>query len=462
MKITVLGAAETVTGSRYLVETDKSKVLIDCGLFQGKRELRERNWTNPPFDPSKITAVILIHAHIVHTGYLPRLWNLGFRGKVYTTYATEKLLGLILRDSAKLQEEEANYANKVGSSKHKPALPLYTSKDVEEVLRLVVSAPREKIITDIQGIQFQYTRSGHILGASSVILESGGRRVTFSGDLGRYSAPLIPDPKPTLFGDLLFVESTYGDRLHQDQDPEAHFLKLIKESMVRGGPIMIPAFSVGRSQTLLYYIAKFEREGLIPTIPVFVDSPMAIEASKLYHQFNYDDDEEVSGVVKSKVIPIETRDLHFCQSVDQSKAINKERGPRIIIAGSGMVNGGRILHHIKQNISDPSATVLFVGFQSPGTRGDLIQKGEGDVKIYGELHKINAHVETISGFSAHGDQAELLRWFDQSKDNSAGNLPRQILTIHGELERVTKFANKLADTYKLNARPAKMYEEIDL
>lgn len=457
LRLTFCGAAQTVTGSRFLLEFDNHKVLIDCGLFQGKKELRLRNWEKPPFEPRELSAIVLTHAHIDHTGYLPLVVKQGFKGPIYCTEATGDLLNLLLPDSAHLQEEEAKYANAHGTSRHRPARPLYNVADSKASLAQLRPLKRGVPTTVVPKMVVTSTCAGHILGSVCLSVDIGGRRLTFSGDIGRYDSPLLPDPQPLDFGDILLVESTYGNRLHGTVNQDAELARIIKEGMQRGGPIIIPAFAIGRTQHLLYTIAQLERQGAIPELPVFVDSPMAIDATNIYRDYKHDYDEEAKQLIRAGETPLLTARTTFCPKVEQSKELNYLKGPRIVIAASGMVNGGRVLHHMLNWLDKEETTVLFVGFQAEGTRGQIIQSGAKEVKVFGKNVPVRAKIESISGFSAHGDRDELLRWLSSCRGS-----PKIVRVIHGEPEPSKAFAGALKEKFRWAAEPAKYLETIEI
>ncbi len=455
VRLKFLGAARTVTGSKYLVQSGGRKILVDAGIFQGEKELRLRNWDNPPFNPAEIDAIVLTHAHIDHTGYLPLLVRRGFSGPIYCTAATAELTPILLADSAHLQEEEARWANDHGTSKHKPALPLYNRRDADGVRPLLRSVRRDVPTKLFDGIHVTYACAGHILGACSVNLDIGGKRITFSGDIGRYDAPLLPDPQGVDVGSVLLIESTYADKHHSAADTGGEIAQIVKQVVEKRGPLIIPAFAVGRTQTLLYYLAELERAGRIPELPVFIDSPMASDVTALYRRHEADLDPDSRRLVESDLSPFLTRRTTFTRTVSESKSINEVKDARIIIAASGMVNGGRVLHHLARAISSERTTVLFVGFQAEGSRGRLIQSGADSIKIFGQVHPIRAAVRTISGLSAHGDGGELVRWLRSGRGS-----PSQIFTVHGEDASCSGFAREIESSLGLKARPAEYLEEV--
>ncbi|HEX8291486.1 MAG TPA: MBL fold metallo-hydrolase, partial [Pyrinomonadaceae bacterium] len=347
------GGVGTVTGSKYLVESGRSRVLVDCGLFQGLRELRERNWEDPPFEPKGLDAVVITHAHVDHTAYLPRLVRLGFDGPVFCSRGTAELLKLLLPDSARLQEEEAEYRNRKGLTRHEPALPLYTEDDARAAIKLIRTCPNTGEATEVApGVRAGFHIAGHILGSSLVLLEldgagadGKGRRVLFSGDLGHYDQPIIRDPVAPPPCDYMLVESTYGDRLHDPEDPKEALARVVNEAAGRGGPLLIPAFAVGRTQELLYHLRELEDEGRIPVLPVRVDSPMAAAATQIYSRNRDEHDEEYAGVVEQHRHPLRTRSMVTASTREESKRLNEKKGTRVIISASGMMTGGRVLHH---------------------------------------------------------------------------------------------------------------------
>jgi metallo-beta-lactamase family protein len=425
-----LGASKTVTGAKFLVEAGGQQVLVDCGLYQGLKELRLRNWDRLPIDPSQIDAVALTHAHIDHIGYLPRLVKDGFRGRVTASRGTADLARIMLPDSGHLQEEEAAYHNARGTSKHTPALPLYTAEEGVRAAERVGSVPYHEPVRLAVGMRATFRRAGHILGAASIALDVGdgaARRVVFSGDLGRYGVPLLLDPEPLGDADYVFVESTYGDRRH-DPAPVADQLEhAVRAAVDRGGALVVPAFAVGRTQELVYHLRALEDAGRIPKLPTFVDSPMAIEATGLYCAHPEDLDPDTAQPVLSGTCPLHTARFKLTRSVEESRAINDVRGTAVIIAASGMATGGRVLHHLRRRLPDSKTTVLLVGFQAPGTRGRLLQDGARTVRIFGEDVPVRARVEMIHGLSAHADGDGLLRWL-----RTATGRPRRIFVIHGD------------------------------
>ncbi|HVF90354.1 MAG TPA: MBL fold metallo-hydrolase [Blastocatellia bacterium] len=442
-KLQFLGATGTVTGSKYLLEVGGSRVLIDCGLFQGLKELRQRNWEALPIEPKSIGWVLLTHAHIDHTGYLPRLVRDGFTGPAYATGATADLLEIMLPDSARLQEEDAEYANKKGFSKHSPALPLYTEFDARAALKQIHRVDYNRPQKLSKFLTATFIPAGHILGSSFILAEISepGRdpvRVLLSGDVGRYDEPILNDPSQVDQADYLLVESTYGDRLHRGGDPKEELRRVIVEAVERGGKIIIPAFAVGRTQMLVYYLRELEDEGSIPILPVAVDSPMAASATKLYKKHATDHDTEMVRVTNQGKNPLATRNFTLVSGRGGSKALDQQAGAAIIISASGMATGGRVVHHLAQYLPDPNSTVIFVGYQAAGTRGRRLQDGENEVKIHGQMVPVRAKIESVSSMSAHADSSELMRWLSGFKQP-----PRKTYLVHGEPDSAQALRDKI-------------------
>lgn len=419
MEVTVLGAAGTVTGSKILVTTSTTRVLVDCGLFQGTKELRQRNWEPPPVDPRELDAVILTHAHLDHCGYLPVLVRHGFSGPVRCTSGTRGLARIILSDAAFLQEEDARRANRHRYSRHDPALPLYTADDVQRALPLFRTADFDAPFR-VGDLEVTLVPAGHILGAASVRIEHEGRVAFFSGDLGRPDDLLMRPPRPFGGADLLVVESTYGDRLHTDQDPHAELAEVVRGVCGRGGVLMIPAFAVGRSQAILHLLAELTARGDIPRVPTYLDSPMAIDATDLFcsHAGEHRLSDEQCAVM--------CHGAEFTRDVQDSKAIDQRGGPAIVIAGSGMATGGRILHHLARFGPDRRNGVLLVGFQAAGTRGAALREGAEALRIHGRDVPIEAERFTMDSLSGHADWRELVAWAGSAPP------PDRVLIDHGE------------------------------
>jgi metallo-beta-lactamase family protein len=430
--IECLGAAGTVTGAKFLLEVAGRRVLVDCGLYQGLKELRLRNWDRLPVAPERIDAVLLTHAHIDHTGYLPRLGKDGFAGRTWATRGTADLLRIMLPDSGHLQEEEAAYHNARGTSRHRPALPLYTAEEGAHAAAGVTGVAYGAPVRVVPGVQATFRLAGHILGSAGVVVDVAadgdpGRRIVFSGDVGRYAVPVLPDPAPIGEADYVLVESTYGDRRHDAEPIADQLARAVGAAIGRGGLLVVPAFAIGRTQELLYHLRTLEEAWRIPRLPTFVDSPMAIEATAIYCEHPDDLDERERAEVLAGRCPLSTADFHLARTVEESKAINERRGPAVIIAASGMATGGRVLHHLRVRLPDARNTVLLVGYQAVATRGRLLQEGARSVRIFGEDVPVRARVETIHGLSAHADADGLLRWL-----RTATRPPRRVFVVHGD------------------------------
>ena len=421
LRLSFQGAAGTVTGSRYLVESPGGRLLVDCGLFQGYKTLRLRNWAPPAVDPASIRAVVLSHAHIDHSGYLPRLAAQGFRGPIYCSQATFELCRMLLPDSGKLHEEDAKFANRHGFSRHQPALPLYTRADAEAVLEQFRPVRTREDFEPVAGVKARLRYAGHILGATFVRLEAGGVSVTFSGDLGRPDDPVMNPPERPEATDYLVVESTYGDRRHPAIEPESELGEWLRQSIARGGVTVIPGFAVGRAQTLLWHIARLKRRGEIPDVPVYLDSPMAMDATQLYARFHR------AHRLDAAESALMSRTAVFINSPDESKALDQKGGPMIIISAAGMATGGRVLHHLKAFVGDARNLVLFAGFQAPGTRGATMVAGAKFTRIHGQEFAVAAQVGQLAASSSHADADEVLAWMRQLP-----RVPRQVFVTHGE------------------------------
>jgi metallo-beta-lactamase family protein len=453
-----LGAAGTVTGSRHLVDTGEHLVLLDCGLFQGLKDLRQRNWSPPPIDLHRLSAIVLSHAHIDHTGYLPVIVRHGYGGPIYCTPATADLLKLVLPDSAYLQQEQAEYANLRGFSRHKPALPLCTVEDAQQALSLLQVRAYDEPFEPAPGVRVTYRPAGHILGSATVSLRIGANttRLTFSGDLGRWDRPVLPDPAPVEEADVLLLESTYGNKLHPAEGAE-DLARIVRESAARGGALVIPAFAVGRTQEILWNLRQLEASGDIPVLPVYVDSPMAIEATDVYRNHREDHDEEMTRVMKSGGRPFATRQFTLAPNRQDSVKLNDVRGPVIIISASGMATGGRILHHLSLRLPDSRTTVLLVGFQAEGTRGRALQEGARHVRIHGHDVKVRARIETLDGLSAHADQSEIFRWLKGFQ-----RPPKAVYLVHGEPVAAQTLATAMHERLGWQVRPARDGEKVAL
>ena len=421
MKLQFLGANNTVTGSKYLVTTGSKRILVDCGLFQGLKMLRLRNWQPLPVDPKSVDAVILTHAHIDHSGYLPLFARQGFSGPVYCTGATADLCEILLPDSGHLQEEEAEYANRHHFSKHSPALPLYTEQDARHCLKLFTRHAFEQDIDLGDGLTLRFSPSGHILGSAFVRLHHGNQSLVFSGDLGRLDSRIMVEPAAIKQADYLILESTYGDRLHDPADPLIKLADIINRTTERRGVVVVPVFAVGRAQEVMYDIHLLKAAGRIQDIPVYLNSPMAADATRIFH------DHPGEHRLTREQCDAMCKTAHIVNSVEESKRLNTQPGPMIILSASGMATGGRVVHHLKAFAPDARNTILFTGFQAAGTRGAAILAGADSVKIHGEYVPIRAEVQMLSNLSAHADYAEILRWiggFDAP--------PKQTFITHGE------------------------------
>ncbi|MBA4804233.1 MAG: MBL fold metallo-hydrolase [Brevundimonas sp.] len=421
LTLTSLGGAGTVTGSKHLLEHDGRRILVDCGLFQGLKNLRELNWAKLPVDPASIDAVVLTHAHLDHSGYLPKLVRDGFRGPIVSTRATREVAELILKDSGHLQEKDAEYANRKGFSKHKPALPLYGLRDAERAMEFFSPVATHTPIDLPAGARLTLRRAGHILGAATAEIEWGGRRVVFSGDLGRYDDPVMVDPELVPQADYLVVESTYGNRLHERSDPTESLGQVIERTTARGGSVIIPAFAIGRAQSLLYHLWRLKQAGRLGLIPVYLDSPMAIDATALLHA--YREDHRLPPEVCEAVCAVAT----YTRDVEDSKAIMTNTVPKVIISASGMATGGRVLHHLKSLGPDRRNTIVISGFQAAGTRGRALADGARELKIHGQWVPMQAEVADLPMLSAHADADEILRWLGGFE-----RPPRETFIVHGE------------------------------
>lgn len=430
MDLTFYGATATVTGSKALVEVGGKRLLVDCGLFQGFKTLRERNWEPLPFDPASLDAVLLTHAHIDHSGALPLLMRQGFEGRIWTTAASAELCSILLQDTAHLQEEEARFRNRHRATKHDPAEPLYTVQDAKHTLDHMHAVGRDGLLQLGDGVEVQFTPAGHILGASSIRIAHEGRSVLFSGDLGRDDDMVMLPPATGQEADWVVIESTYGDRQHIELDPIEQLGDVVRRTAARGGVVIIPAFAVGRTQGLLYALYRLKQAGAIPDLPIVLDSPMGIAATGLYHRHN-----ELHRLTDAECEGIQHM-TRFVRDVEESKALMRQRYPMVIIAGSGMVTGGRVLHHLANHGPHSRNSVVLSGFQAGGTRGASLAEGARSVKLFGEYVSIRAEVRQIEGLSAHADQSGLLGWL-----KALGKAPQQVFVNHGE--------PKAADTLRL-------------
>jgi metallo-beta-lactamase family protein len=460
-KLTFFGATGTVTGSRFLLEEGGNSLLIDCGLFQGLKKNRLRNWEPFPISPAEIDRVFLTHAHIDHSGYLPRLCKEGFNGKIHCTHATYDLCEILLRDSGHLQEEDANWANKRGFSKHRPALPLYTVAEAEKALSNFEPYHYGEDIFLSDSLRVKFKDAGHILGSSFVDIKSmqagSPKRIVFSGDLGRPARPILRDPVQPFEVDYLILESTYGNRLHHSETPERDLAAVINASVDRGGVLVIPSFAVGRTQQLLYTLRELEEDKEIPSLPVYVDSPMAIDTTTVFEKNKgyYDLVAKVLEIRGTSIL--KPQQIRFCPHRDQSKALNQIKKHAIIISASGMATGGRILHHMRHRLPRRQDTLLFIGYQAEGTRGRTILDGNPTVRIHGEDITIKAQVENISGFSAHADYNEILAWLI-----GFNRPPIKTFLVHGEPDASASLAEKITDKLGWNVVIPKFQESFTL
>lgn len=479
--ITFLGAAQTVTGSKHLLDTGRSKVLVDAGLFQGLKELRERNWQDLPVAAKEIDAIVLTHAHLDHCGYLPRLVSQGFRGRVFCTAGTKDLCAIVLPDSGRIQEEDAEQANRHGYSRHAPALPLYTESEALHALTLLQPVGYDRPVPVADGVEVEFINAGHLLGSAYARIRVGGRTILFGGDLGRFNRPVLPDPTMVEEADYLLVESTYGNRVHADDDDGEKLAAAIRETADRGGRVIIPAFAVGRVEELLYWIRKLEGEKRIPVLPVFVDSPMATAALARYTERVRELDPDLHPEEQDEKTPHgpaahEPRDRRraqarrerelcaFCtekfrtvSGTQESKDLTRSKMPAVIISSSGMATGGRVLHHLKAGLPDSRNTVLLVGFQAEGTRGRRLVNGEKTIRIHGIDVPVHAHVALIDSMSAHADSTEILRWL-----RGFTRPPSMTYLVHGEPVAMQALRQTVAKELGWSVQTPRWLEKADL
>ena len=459
VRLTFHGAAETVTGSKYLLEAGGTKVLIDCGLFQGLKLLRERNWQRLPFDPARVNAVLLTHAHIDHVGYLPRFVKDGFRQAVYATPPTESLSELLLLDAAHNQEEEADYANRKGYSRHKPALPLFDARDVKRAMSRFRTVRRGEWFSPAEPVWACYHDSGHLLGSCLIEVEiregSQPLRIVFSGDVGRYQAPLYYDPQPPPPCDYLVCESTYGDREHSPLNVFDELCQVATEAIARGGVMLVASFAVGRAQQLIYLLQVLMEQQRIPRIPVYLDSPMAASGMNIYRYYAAEHDIG-EGLAVDSDFEFSHDHVKLARTVGESRQINKFDGPGVIISSAGMMTGGRILHHLRQRLGDARNTIVLGGFMAAGTRGRALQDGAKTLRVFGRDVPVRAAVVAMSGLSGHAGHCELRRWLEPLPP------PRGVFMTHGELASATSLANELRRDRGWNAIVPKMGQTIEL
>ncbi len=479
--ITFLGAAQTVTGSKHLLDTGASKVLIDAGLFQGLKELRQRNWEPLPIPAKDLDAIVLTHAHLDHCGYLPRLVSQGFRGRVFCTAGTKDLCGIVLPDSGRIQEEDAEQANRHGYSRHQPALPLYTEDDAVNALTLLQPVGYDRPMPVADGVEVEFINAGHLLGSSYARVQTGGLTILFGGDLGRFDRPVLPDPTMVEHADYLLVESTYGNRVHADDDDGEKLASVIRETAERDGRVIIPAFAIGRVEDLIWWIRKLEEGKRIPILPVFVDSPMASAALERYRERVNELDPDLHPEERDETAPHgpaahedaarrrahaqRERDLcAFCthkfkavSSTQESKDLTRSKKPAIIISSSGMATGGRVLHHLKAALPDTRNTVLLVGFQAEGTRGRRLVNGEKTLRIHGIDVPVNARVEQLESMSAHADSREIMRWLRGFKAP-----PTRTFLVHGEPSAMQALHGTITNELKWNVHMPQWNERVEV
>jgi metallo-beta-lactamase family protein len=483
--LTFLGAAGTVTGSKHLLEIDGRRILVDCGLFQGLKELRERNWEPLPIDPVTIDAVILTHAHLDHCGYLPRLVAAGFRGRIYCTPGTRELCSLVLPDAAHIQEEDARDANRHGFTKHSPALPLFTSVDAARTLTQLQPVGYDRPVpiqgqsrvrpgSDPDGTDsaptVEFVNAGHLLGSAYARVRVAEKTILFGGDLGRYGRPVLPDPTPVTEADVLLLESTYGDRLHEPDDNGARFAAIVNDTVARGGKLIIPSFAIGRVEEVLYWLKRLEAEDRIPILPVYIDSPMAIGALQFYSSRLAELDAELQPETRSVNSALELRPqgirhvsafattrMTTIASPQQSADLVASRQPAIVIAASGMATGGRVLRHLAATISNPKHTVMFVGYQAAGTRGRLLVDGAKEIKLLGRMYPVAAHVERIDSMSAHADYSESMRWL-----SGFTRPPTMTYLVHGDPVALAALAARITAEKQWPVHIAAHHERVEV
>jgi metallo-beta-lactamase family protein len=457
--LTFLGAAGTVTGSKHLLDLGEHRILVDCGLFQGLKELRLRNWSAFPIDPVRIDAVVLTHAHLDHCGYLPRLVAQGFRGRVFCTPGTKDLCSLVLPDSAHIQEEDARQANRHRYSKHVPALPLYTSVDAARALDRLQPVGYDRpvpVLPGVAGVQVEFINAGHLLGSAYVRVTAGDTSILFGGDLGRYGRPILPDPAAVASADVLLVESTYGDRLHEPDDGGQRLASIVTDTIGRGGRVLIPSFAIGRVEEVLYWLRRLELEKRIPIVPVYVDSPMAAGALEFYRSRMSELDSELQPGAH-QVCAFCTERMVTVGSAEESKALVASRTPAIVIASSGMATGGRVLHHLETALPDPKNTILFVGYQAAGTRGRTLCDGAKQVKLHGQSVPVAARIERIDSMSAHADAGEIMRWL-----SGFSRPPSMTYLVHGEPGALEALAGRISTEKRWPVHIAKHLERVEL
>ncbi|MEH6537180.1 MAG: MBL fold metallo-hydrolase [Psychroserpens sp.] len=445
VRVSFLGAAGVVTGSKFLIETSEKNILIDCGMFQGLKELRQLNWENLPIDVSAIDVVLLTHGHLDHVGYLPRLIKQGFRGKIISTAPTLAIAEIILKDSAKIHEEEAEKANKEKYSKHNPALPFYTIREAEKTIRLFNVEIEDNWVTLSEHISYRFQYNGHIIGATFIEIDINGKRFVFSGDIGRRNDYLLDDPKTPEWADFLFIESTYGNKLHPDEDIEAILTTIIKDTIYKKGNLIIPSFAVERLQTLMYILWSLYKKNIIPNIPIFIDSPMGnnvLDVFKRFPKWHKLSMQDYNAMCNHMNIIKSYRETW--ETIDDNRS-------KIVIAGSGMVTGGRVLTYLQQLIDEPSTTVLLVGYQAEGTRGRQLLDGVHEIRFFGKYYPVKASIKSIESLSAHADQQDLINWMSHIK-----NSPENVYLIHGEPTALDAFRVKIETVFHWNVNIPKL------
>lgn len=449
--LSFLGGAGTVTGSRFLVETDQTRLLVDCGLFQGYKQLRLKNRQPPGFDPADLDMVILTHAHLDHSGYLPALVKQGFKNPVLCTQLTRALCEILLPDAGRIQEADAERANRGGYSRHHPAQPLYTEQDARRAIRLFKTCPFDAAQDLPNGLSVRFVKAGHILGASIVQLDLGDRCIAFSGDLGRYDSPLMHPPEPVRSADYLVVESTYGNSVHPEGDPEDLLEDVIQRTVQRGGTVIVPSFAVGRAQSLLYHLGRLSKSGRIPAVPIYLDSPMAIDASDLFCR--QDGGSRLSRDEARAACSV----AQYIRDADLSDKIIADPQPKIVLSASGMATGGRVLNYLKRYAPDPHATILFAGFQAGGTRGAHMLAGADQIKIHGGWYKVRAEVLNLHMLSAHADANEIMRWL-----SSFEAPPRRTFIVHGEPDASDALRHRIQDELGWDCEVPEQGQQVDL
>lgn len=451
VRIHFFGAAGTVTGSKYLLETPEGNLMIDCGVFQGLKELREHNWEPLPFDMSTVDAVLLTHGHLDHVGYLPRLLKQGFQGKIYGTPPTLDIAEIILRDSAKIHEEEAERANEEGYTKHHPALPFFTLNEAEKTLQQFSNVPKDSWTSFSENIRYRFRYNGHIIGATFIELQVFDKTFVFSGDVGRFHDALLYPPERPDWADYLFVESTYGNKLHPDERVEDILIDLIHKTIHNRGTLIIPSFAVERLQVLMYILWQLYKGNHIPNIPIFIDSPMGNNVTTVFERFP--DWHKLEGY---QVQAMKNR-MEIITSYKETWETIDDPRPKVVIAGSGMVTGGRVLTYLSQLIDQPETTILLVGYQAEGTRGRQLFDGTHELKLFGKYHPVKASVRHLESLSAHGDQDDLVHWLGRLK-----NIPEKVFLVHGEPASIDAFRVKLQDTFKWRVTSPKLYDTIEV